>query len=268
MIRMKLSLQIRITLVVSLIILIALGLETFLIKRYFESYIVTQTGNRVLSIATQVAQDPEIVEAFKLADPSKRIQPIAEKVRMLTSTSYVVVFNMETIRYSHPVPERIGQHFVGGDEQEALKGKRYVSQARGTLGLSLRAFVPILDTEGKQIGVVSVGQLVSDLEMENEKVTSILKIALTVSLLVGAMGAFLLSRNIKSTLFGLEPEEIATVLQERNIILSSIKEGVLAVDRESRVILMNENAKTLLGLKEAGEGCKVQELIPGSRLPW
>ena len=263
---MKLSLQLRITLVVSLLILIALGLETLLIKRYFESYIVTQTGNRVLSIAATVAQDSDIIEAFQLPDPSKRIQPIAEKVRMLTGTSYVVVFNMETIRYSHPVPERIGQHFVGGDEQDALQGKRYVSQARGTLGVSLRAFVPIYNQE-RQIGVVSVGQLLRDLETENEKVTSILKIALSVSLGVGAMGALLLSRNIKKTLFGLEPAEIATVLQERNIILSSIKEGVVAVDREGRVILINENAKSLLGLDRIPEGCRVQDLIPGSRLP-
>jgi len=81
------------------------------------------------------------------------------------------------------------------------------------------------------------------------------------------MGALLLSRNIKKTLFGLEPAEIATVLQERNIILSSIKEGVVAVDREGRVILINENAKSLLGLDRIPEGCRVQDLIPGSRLP-
>ncbi len=264
---MKLSLQLRITLVVSFIILIALGLETLLIKRNFESYIVTQTGNRVLSIATIVSQDPEIIEAFKLPDPSRRIQPIAEKVRMLTGTSYVVVFNMETIRYSHPVPERIGQHFVGGDEQDSLKGKRYVSQARGTLGVSIRAFVPIYNDLGTQIGVVSVGQLLSDVETENRKVTSLLTVALSLSLIVGAVGALLLSRSIKRILFGLEPEEIATLLEERNVILSSIKEGVLAVDREARVILINENAKSLLGLSEIPSICKVQDLVPGSKLP-
>ncbi|MCX7786845.1 MAG: DcuS/MalK family sensor histidine kinase [Spirochaetes bacterium] len=264
---MTLSLQLRITIVVSFIILIALGLETLLIKRSFESYIVTQTENRVLSIATQVAQDPEIIEAFHLPDPSKRIQPIAEKVRMMTGTSYVVVFNMDTIRYSHPVPERIGQHFVGGDEQDSLKGKRYVSQAHGTLGLSIRAFVPIFDASSTQIGVVSVGQLLRDVEMESRRLTSILSVALGLSLFVGAVGAFLLSRSIKKILFGLEPQEIATLLEERNVILSSIKEGVLAVDRDARVILINENAKALLGLRDVPEKCRVQDLIPTSKLP-
>ncbi|MFQ3620241.1 MAG: Spo0B domain-containing protein, partial [Spirochaetales bacterium] len=263
---MKSSLQIRITLLVLFLTLLSLVTETFFIKRYLESHIVSQTENRVLSIATLVAEDPEIIEAFNLKDPSTRIQPLAEKVRLLTGTSYVVVFNMNTIRYSHPVPERIGQHFVGGDEVDALQGKRYVSKAQGTLGLSLRAFVPIRDTSGRQIGVVSVGQLLSDLESESKKLNPILYSATGISLVIGAFGAFLLSKNIKRTLFGLEPKEIATLLEERNIIISSIKEGILAVDAQGQILLINENAKTLLGLSQVPVRCLVQDLIPNTRL--
>jgi CitB family two-component system sensor histidine kinase MalK len=169
--------------------------------------------------------------------------------------------------YSHPVPERIGQHFVGGDEGDSLLGKRYVSQAHGTLGLSLRAFVPIFNSSGTQIGVVSVGQLVSDLKTESKKLSSILYYASGISLLVGALGAYLLSRNIKHILFGLEPHEIAALLEERNIIISSIKEGIVAIDRNEKVILINENARKILGIEQLTEYGTVTDIIPNSKLP-
>ncbi len=110
---------------------------------------------------------------------------------------YVVVFNMDTMRYSHPLEDRLGQRFVGGDEQEALKGKTYISQALGTLGLSIRAFVPVWNTDGRQIGVVSVGLLVQDLDRESRRIGAILATAALLSLAVGLLGAILLSRSSK-----------------------------------------------------------------------
>ncbi len=264
---MRITLQARITLMVSFITLTALGINTYFIKKYMENYILEQTSHRVLTIASTVAEDPEIIQAFNLSEPAQKIQPLAERIRKVTETSYVVVFNMNTIRYSHTVPERIGQHFVGGDEGDSLQGKQYVSKARGTLGLSLRAFVPIFDSSGSQIGVVSVGQLVSDLETESRKLSSILYYASGISLIVGALGAYLLSRNIKNILFGLEPHEIAALLEERNIIISSIKEGIVAIDRNEKVILINQNARKILGIEQLTEYGTVTDIIPNSKLP-
>ncbi len=128
---MRVTLQARITLVVSLITLTALGIGTYFIKKYMENYILEQTSHRVLTIASTVAEDPEIIQAFNLSEPAQKIQPLAERIRKVTETSYVVVFNMNTIRYSHPVPERIGQHFrvieIAGTAQLALQGLRSTS---------------------------------------------------------------------------------------------------------------------------------------------
>ncbi|MDP3176686.1 MAG: sensor histidine kinase, partial [Spirochaetaceae bacterium] len=143
-----------------------------------------------------------------------------------------------------------GQRFVGGDEAGSLEGKRYLSKALGTLGPSVRAFVPILGSNGEQIGVVSVGLLLEDLEKSSRKLRDALNPAAALSLLIGLVGALALSRDIKKTIFGLEPREIATLLEERNVIISSIKEGIVAVDAENRVILMNDNARRLLAAED------------------
>ena len=60
-------------------------------------------------------------------------------------------------------------------------------------------------------------------------------------------------------------QQIRTMLQEQNeqqAVLSSMVEGVLAVDRDERLITVNQAAATLLGLERAGAtGRSIQEAV-------
>lgn len=38
-------------------------------------------------------------------------------------------------------------------------------------------------------------------------------------------------------MFGLEPREIAKMLEERSAMLESVREGILAIDKDSRITL-------------------------------
>ncbi|MFP3637196.1 two-component system sensor histidine kinase DcuS, partial [Bacillus sp. SIMBA_033] len=78
-------------------------------------------------------------------------------VQRITKTEFVVVMDMNGIRKTHPNPQKIGKPFAGGDEKPALHGKEHISTASGTLGRSMRAFVPVYDQNGKQLGAVAVG---------------------------------------------------------------------------------------------------------------
>ncbi len=69
-------------------------------------------------------------------------------------------------------------------------------------------------------------------------------------LMVGIVGAIYLARRIKAVLFGYEPEEIARLLQERNIILDSVREGIININANGRITLVNVEAHSLL--KQAG----------------
>jgi len=261
------SLQGRIFLVVIAISIISVAAGTYFIRKFFRDYIVEINSRTVMDTAVQAANDPTVIAGFDAPDPIVIIKPIAEKYRQITGTSFVVVFNMDTIRYSHPNPEMLGQHFVGGDEQAALRGESYISTALGTLGLSIRAFVPIRNSRGDQIGVVSVGMLLDTLSQEMRRISSILILVDMVSLALGLFGAFFLSRNIKNTIFGLEPYEIAALLEERDVIISSVKEGIVAIDRHGTIILMNDSAKRILDIDGMFEGHKVADVIPNTKLP-
>ncbi len=257
----------RIFLLVAAIILISVGVETFFIRDYIRETLTEESGKRLLFIAQRTAGDPMVEAAFALPDPTSVLQPMAEGIRRMTQTSFVVVFNMDAIHYSHPVPDHLGKPFVGGDEKRALAGETYVSQAKGALGVSQRAFAPIYDFRGRQIGVVSVGLLLTEVRKRQHGAVFTLYIMALGGILMGLVGAVILSRNIKKSIFGLEPYQIGALLEERNVIFSSIKEGVIAIDRRERIIFINEGARRLLALDASPEGALVTDVIPQTRLP-
>jgi two-component system CitB family sensor kinase len=66
--------------------------------------------------------------------------------------------------------------------------------------------------------------------------------------------------------FGVEPEEIVALMQEREAMLHGIREGVLAVDAKGAINVLNDEARRLLGLDSARLGQRVEEVLREGRL--
>ncbi|MBR2139876.1 MAG: GHKL domain-containing protein [Phascolarctobacterium sp.] len=109
-----------------------------------------------------------------------------------------------------------------------------------------RAFGYVKDSDDKIVGYVVTGY--SDDVLKNSAIDSIifLLIMTAFGLSVGILGAIYLARHVKKILFGLEPEAIAAMLQERNIILDSVREGVITIDDKGMITLVNIEAENLL----------------------
>lgn len=231
--------------------------------------IADQMGERALAVATSVAAIPELVAAFADEDPAATIQPIAERIRRQTGARYVVVGNADGIRYSHPLPERLGLPMVGGDNDRALlHGESYVSEAVGSLGEAVRGKTPVVDAEGRVIGIVSVGFMLDRVAMDVGRHTSLGWWLVAAMILLGFAGAYGLSRHLKRVILGLEPHEIARLAMEKEAILQSIHEGILAVNREGAITLVNQQARRFLDLPAEREvlGNPIHEVVPNSRL--
>ncbi|MRC01698.1 PAS domain-containing protein, partial [Bacillus thuringiensis] len=59
-------------------------------------------------------------------------------------------------------------------------------------------------------------------------------------------GGILLARSIRKDTLGLEPNEIAALYRERSAILLSIKEGIIAIDQNGFITMMNTSAEEML----------------------
>src|SRR5690606_18189092 len=163
--RRRIRLQTRLILWVTALLISVVGMMSFLFYGILVDAVEEQIGKRALSLSKTVAADPELREAFSREEPWKTIQPIAERARINSGAECVVVGNEHGVRYSHPIPERIGKEMVGGDNGPVLlRGESFVSRAVGSLGSSLRGKTPVVDEEGRVIGIVSVGFMIEDIE--------------------------------------------------------------------------------------------------------
>lgn len=263
----SLTLRGKIILLVVILLAAVMTLVSLLFHQMVTATIEEEHGRNALNLAKTVATIPAIREAFATEEPSRIIQPIAEAIRLQTGAEFIVVGNTRGIRYSHPVPNRLGQPMVGGDNDRALLwGESYVSTAIGTLGPSLRGKAPIRDDKGEIIGIVSVGFLMEEISSIQDRYDRRILLITMLGLAVGILGAVVLAWNVKRQILGLEPREIAALFHERNAILESIHEGIIAVDQQGKVTVVNRAAKQMLPGGADFAGRPVTEVLPHTRL--
>ena len=101
--------------------------------------------------------------------------------------------------------------------------------------------------DGEIIGIVSVGFLVDDVRAQIFKDLSKEMIVSLVAIMISIIGSYMLARSIRKDTLGLEPFEIANLYKEKNAVLQSVKEGILAIDQNG-VDYIDESA----GKKIAG----------------
>src|SRR5213080_4276506 len=223
-----------------------------------------QSEQRSLAIAQAVANSDSIQQALLVGDPDALIQRTAEQIRRSTGASYVVVTDSSGIRYSHPNPALIGKPV---DESPAvvLAGQTWVGVQRGTLGVSARGKAPIY-YQGRVIGMVSVGFLEPPLVQRLLSELPGFATTLLPSLAIGFVASWLLAWRLKRQTFGLEPYEIAGLLEEREASLQGIHEGAIATDRDGTITLANDEARRLLTLPDDCVGRRVGQVLPQGRL--
>lgn len=250
-----------------IVIIVIGGLFGYTFKQIMESNLKNEIGSKALSVAQSIANIPEIQEAFQSEDPSSIIQPIAENIRKQVGAEFIVIGNRDEVRYSHPNPNRLGQKMVGGDNGRVFNGEAIVSESTGTLGPSLRGKAPIFH-DGEVIGVVSVGYLQTDIEMEVATIQKKIFLVIFFILIGGLLAALLISLNIKKAMFGLEPKEIAWMYQEKHAILESIHEGIIAIDTDGKITVVNETAHKILRVPNEIllRGKRIEEVLENTNL--
>ena len=267
MISLPRTLHGRMLLLMSLLLSVLISITWLLVSVFVSSILEEYIGRNALNVSKAVSLTAEIQQGL-LKQNSTQIQQYAESVRKATGAKFVVVGDHEGKRYSHPVPERIGKFMVGGDNARALEGgEAYISKAVGTLGPSMRGKVPVFDDAAKVIGVVSVGYLQETVEVVTADYLQRILLWVFILFLLGGLGTWLIARDVKLSIFGLEPAEIATLFKERNAILDSIREGVVAINDEGLVTMLDHEAAKILDIPpESGIGTPIESILPQTRM--
>ncbi len=214
---------------------------------------------RVRTVALEVADEPEVIEALNTDAAVEVIAPLARLAQEVSGVDYVVVVGLDDVRVSHPDPERIGEP-VSTDHSLIREGRSFRGVERGTIGTTLRVKEPVYDGE-EIIGTISVGILQSEVRADLAALVLVFAPWILGAAGAGTLVSLAAARSIRRRIFGVEPDEVAALLQSQNALLYSVRDGVVGVDATGAITLLNAEAARLLGLGDEAIGRDAAEVL-------
>ena len=147
------------------------------------------------------------------------------------------------------------------------QGNPLFPKLSGSLGPSLRGKAPIFGSR-QSYRHCSVGFLTKDINSITYAYQSRIELISLIVLVVGLIGSVLIARNVRSSIHGLEPKEIGELYTEKQAILQTIREGIIAVNRDGIITMVNRYALQLLQLPLSAKitGRHIEDMIPNTRL--
>ncbi|MER5863010.1 SpoIIE family protein phosphatase [Kitasatospora sp. NPDC002040] len=262
------SLAGRVLLVQLVIVLLLVGAAVAAMVLQARSSTVSDARRVTLGVAESFAHAPGLVQALDGPDPSAVLQPQAEAVRLATGVDSVVVISTGFVQLTSPHPSYVGRPYpappeVVRDVLPQLRAGRTVTfelQEPKPRYRSIATAVPVFGPDGTPKGVVAANITLG-------RVDSIVGAQLPV-LLGGAAGAVALTavagalagRRLLRQTRGLGPRELARMYEHHDAVLHAVREGVLIVGADGRVMLANDEARRLLDLPADAERRPLAEL--------
>lgn len=245
------SLSQKIVLLITLVVCIALLPTSVFTTLKVAKVIYDRISINAVSITTILCNSPEIHRGLVLSDNipdseiDKMMQDYVNEVDNSDEASVAIFDKNYNLRVLYNPGKLEGFQKSAQDIVMKYASDDNISWQEN-YNMPNKALGFIKDKNNQTIGYVVTGY--SDNIFNDSTMDSVFFLLLMtlIGLLVGIAGAMYLARHIKRVLFGLEPEEIAALLQERNVLLNSVREGVLDINSKGIITLVNTEAKKLL----------------------
>ncbi|MFG2525473.1 SpoIIE family protein phosphatase [Streptomyces sp. NPDC048527] len=223
-----------------------------------------EAARQSLTAAEAFANAPGTVQALNSKDPTAVLQPRAEAARKRADVTFIVVMDTKGIRYTHPDPRQIGKKFIG-TIKPSLEGHTIIERARGLplregSGPVIQAVVPVTDDRGSVVGLVSAGIKVRKVTTLSARQMPIIFGAGAAALALSTLGTALVARRLRGQTHGLGPAEMTRMYEHHDAVLHAVREGVLIIGADGRLMLANDEARRLLELPADAEQRQVAEL--------
>jgi len=219
---------------------------------------------RALTLAESISIMPDVIELVQTGDANHELPPLALLIAKRTGASYIVFTDKNGVRLSHPNPALIGQRVE--DAQATLAGMSTTSFNPGSLGLSANGRTPIFNSAGEVIGMVSAGFLTKTFSHQVKYLEGSFIFLGFGIILLGFILSEVLAHKLRNKRIEYELEEAKIMYQERDAMLHAIKEGVITLTTDRKIILVNDEAMRLLDLNKSAVGQPIDAVLPQGRL--
>lgn len=208
--------------------------------------------------ATAVARSPWVIAATRTDNPTKTLQPYTEELRQIAGVNFVVIMAPDGTRWTHPETKEIGRKYLGHIDRP-LQGEIFSEMHLGVLGPSVRTVVPVYDN-GRITGLVSAGITIHRIsEQVREQVAGLLLVA-GGALALGGVGTYVINARLRRHTHGMNAAELSRLHDYHEAALHAVREGLLMLDGQRRIALVNDGARELLGLPADAVGRSIARL--------
>ncbi|BEL02102.1 ATP-binding protein [Actinoplanes sichuanensis] len=226
-------------------------------------------GRRVAALAEQLADNPLVRDRLPRPAPGETLAPVVQAFRTQSDITSVTIADARGMVVSSTDPILVRTMLPLGDPSVA-EGRGWSGELVVDGSRELVAQVPVLSAEsgtlGQRLGTVMIGERSPTIWQRARDGAGNLAIFLGIASLVGIAGSWLEARRIKHQTLGLEPREIAGLAEYREAMLYGIAEGVIALDPQHRITMVNAVGRTLLDLPADCAGRSLAELGIDGRL--
>ncbi|MFF4794256.1 SpoIIE family protein phosphatase [Streptomyces sp. NPDC001276] len=242
--------------VMLLVLIIAAGAVLVLEAR---NNSLADARHRTRSVAESFASAPGTAQALDSRNPTAILQPRAEETRKRTGVAFVVVYRPDGIRLTHPDPALIGKHVIGPYKQ-AAEGRPFTEVIRTSRGPAVDSIVPVFRPDGSVAGVVDVAITLGTVNTTVQRQLPVLLGGVGGALVLATCGSAWASRRLRRQTHGLGHVELTRMYEHHDAVLHSVREGVLVLSGEGRLLLANDEARRLLDLPADAEGRRIADL--------
>ncbi|MEU6665932.1 SpoIIE family protein phosphatase [Streptomyces sp. NPDC046727] len=245
-----------------MLVLVAVGASALLVQGRYDAE--RSARDRSLAAAESFAHAPGTALALQSPDPTARLQPAAEQARKGSYVDFISVLDKHGIRLTDSDPALIGTKAQGVGR--AAAGETFTETYHGRPSDAVRAVVPVTDASRRVIGMVAAGIRYANVGHVLNRQLPLLLGAAGGTLVLATGGAALVSRRLLRQTHGLGPAEMTRMYEHHDAVLHAVREGVLIVGGDERVLLANDEARRLLDLPQDADRRLVTELGLGAAL--
>jgi two-component system CitB family sensor kinase len=223
-------------------------------------------GRRVIAAAERAAAHPSVRGHLLNPAQSGALAAIVDGYREEGDASYALITGTDRRILASSDPGQAGRR-LDLHGSNVLQGRAWEGVVTEGGVRSVVAHVPVFHIDTPTVlGFVAVGANTPGFWDSLGSAVPNLLTYLGVASILGVAGSLLVARRVKRQTLGLEPRAITRLAEHRDTMLHGIKEGVIGLDPQHRVTLVNDEAMRLLGLPADSVGRTLSELGVDRRL--
>ena len=239
----RLFFKVQLSLIVTLALMLGIAGSIINIK-----YETKKRDQNLQNVAETIAKSPLLTDG-ELDEEGTVMYGYLETLKeALSDIDVISVVDRKGIRIYHSNSDLIGTKYDGNmpDFKNHTSGF-YAVDEDGPSGKQRRVYAAVYNQDGDYIGVVMAIMLAKNIHSETMQMLLIFGVITVLAIAVELVLAGRLSKKVKKSLMGYEPDVFTAMYKMRDNILETLEEGIIAIDENDIIQFINDSAIEMLG---------------------